>query len=265
MALSAFTWVFFANFPILSETAGLPHRVLTVVPIIALAWHGWRRTPSGLHPADTLMRHAYSWSGVVLLAALLRFELGRMLVVLGWSAMMVALMYLANRRQIADFRLQAYTLAVLTFARGWATNFTSSETLLGMHARVATGVFVIAAFYVAQFLCSREELRIRAAFALMGSSLLSILLYYEISGSLLTIAWGIQGVATLIAGFAARERVLRFIGLALFAICILKLFLYDLRNLDTLSRIFSTFILGLVLLGASWLYMRFRDKIQRYL
>jgi len=265
MALSAFVWVLVANLPILSDTAGVSHALLTVVPVIALAWHGWRRTPYDLHPLDAMMWRAYSWSGVILLGALLRFELGRMLVVLGWAAMMLALLYFGTRRDLRDLRLQAYALAVLTFARGWATNFNSNETLLGMPVRVATGVLVIAAFHAAQFLCSREEQRTRPAFALMGSALLSILLYYEITGSLLTIAWGVQGVATLIAGFAARERVLRFTGLGLFAICILKLFIYDLRNLDTLSRIFSTFILGLVLLGASWLYMRFRDKIQRYL
>lgn len=262
MAVAAFGWVFIANFPILSSTSGISHTLLTVAPLIALAWHGWRRTPAD---GDTPMWHVYSWSGVILLGVLLRFELGRMLVVLGWAAMMVVLLYVGTRREIRDLRLQAYVLAVLTFARGWATNFNSDETLLGMPVRIATGVFVIAAFHIAQFLCSRDEHRTRPAFALMGSALLSILLYYEITGSLLTIAWGVQGVATLIAGFAARERVLRFIGLGLFAICILKLFIYDLRNLDTLSRIFSTFILGLVLLGASWLYMRFRDKIQRYL
>lgn len=265
MALCAFGWVFVANFPIFSETAGISHRLLTVIPLIGLAWHGWRRTPPDLHRIDATMRHAYSWAGVILLAALLRFELGRMLVVLGWAAMMVGLLYVGTRRQIRDFQLQAYVLAVLTFARGWATNFNSDETLLGMPVRVATGVFVIAAFYAAEFLCSREERYTRPAFAVMGSALMSILLYYEISGRLLTIAWGIQGAATLAAGFATRERVLRFIGLGLFANCILKLFLYDLRNLDTLGRIFSTFVLGLVLLGASWLYMRFKDKIQRYL
>jgi uncharacterized membrane protein len=51
----------------------------------------------------------------------------------------------------------------------------------------------------------------------------------------------------------------------MFGICVLKLFFYDLRNLETLSRILSFIVLGLVLMGASWLYMRFKDKIQRYL
>lgn len=166
---------------------------------------------------------------------------------------------------IEDFLYQSYALAALTFFRGWATNFDSADTWLGLSAGAATGVLTIAAFHAAEFLSPRESARPRAAFALMGSALLGILLYYQISGSLLTIAWGAQATGMILAGFAARERVLRLAGLFMFLLCVLKLFLYDLRNLDTLSRILSFIVLGLVLMGASWLYMRFREKIQRYL
>jgi len=46
---------------------------------------------------------------------------------------------------------------------------------------------------------------------------------------------------------------------------VLKLFLYDLRELETIQRIFSFIVLGLILVGVSWMYTRFRDRIQRYL
>ena len=77
--------------------------------------------------------------------------------------------------------------------------------------------------------------------------------------------WGIEGVSLLLAGFPLRERVLRLAGLALFFVCVLKLFVYDLRELETLYRIFSFIALGLILLGVSWIYTRFRGHIQRYL
>jgi uncharacterized membrane protein len=51
----------------------------------------------------------------------------------------------------------------------------------------------------------------------------------------------------------------------LLLICILKLFLYDLRNLETLYRILSFMALGLILLGVSWIYTRFREKVKRLL
>jgi uncharacterized membrane protein len=47
--------------------------------------------------------------------------------------------------------------------------------------------------------------------------------------------------------------------------CIGKLFIWDLRNLDTLPRIFSFVILGALLVAVSWVYTRFRETVQRYL
>jgi uncharacterized membrane protein len=51
----------------------------------------------------------------------------------------------------------------------------------------------------------------------------------------------------------------------LFTFCIFKLFLYDLRELDTPNRILSFVVLGLLLIGVSWMYTRYRERIQRYL
>ena len=89
--------------------------------------------------------------------------------------------------------------------------------------------------------------------------------FYEVSGSLLTVAWGLEGVALLAAGFSLRDRVQRLSGMALLLFCILKLFLWDLRHLETLPRILSFIVLGLILVGVSWIYTRFRERVERYL
>jgi len=49
------------------------------------------------------------------------------------------------------------------------------------------------------------------------------------------------------------------------AVCTGKLFFWDLRNLDTLPRIVSFIVLGLLLVAVSWIYTRFRDQVQRIL
>ena len=36
-------------------------------------------------------------------------------------------------------------------------------------------------------------------------------------------------------------------------------------KLETINRILSFIVLGLILVGVSWMYTRFRDRIQRYL
>ena len=104
----------------------------------------------------------------------------------------------------------------------------------------------------------RERYRIFARGLLGGG-------WYRVSGSLLTVAWGGEGLVLLVSGFPLRDRILRLSGLALLVACILKLFLWDLRHLDTLPRIFSFIVLGLILVGVSWIYTRFRERVQRYL
>ncbi|MBI4906086.1 MAG: DUF2339 domain-containing protein [Acidobacteria bacterium] len=259
--LFAMGWLVTANFPILSTAGPVSHRVLTVVPLIVMAWHFWRRTEAREDALDIWAHHVYSWGGVLVASALVRFEFGRTLAVIGWAAMMLVLLEAALRRADRDQLIQAYGLAALVFLRAWATNFDSPELLLASPARVATGIVVITAFFAGQFRLPREWKRSRMAYAVAGSALLGILLFYEVSGRVLTIAWGAEAVALLVAGFAQREQILRLSGLALFALCTGKLFFYDLRNLDTLSRILAFIVMGLVLLAASSLYMRFEKRL----
>jgi uncharacterized membrane protein len=101
--------------------------------------------------------------------------------------------------------------------------------------------------------------------SLLATFLLGALIFHAVTGSVLTVAWGVEAVGLLAAGFALRDRVLRLSGLALFFICTLKLFFWDLRNLDTLPRIVSFIVLGLLLVAVSWVYTRFRDQVQRFL
>ena len=98
-----------------------------------------------------------------------------------------------------------------------------------------------------------------------ADTLLAALLYGRVSGGLFTVALGLEGLALLGAGFPLRERILRLQGLALLLACILKLFVYDLRNLETMYRILSFIALGLIMLSVSWIYTRFREHVRRLL
>jgi uncharacterized membrane protein len=155
-------------------------------------------------------------------------------------------------------RQHAYAVAALAFAGCWWTNLNG-----GAEPVLAAGA-VTACLYGAQFLSPRDS-RPRWYFSLLGTALWALLVYYRVAGSLWTMAWGIEGVALLGSGFPLRDRVLRLSGLALLLGCILKLFLWDLRHLETLARIFSFLALGLFLVGVSWVYTRFRGRVARYL
>lgn len=102
-------------------------------------------------------------------------------------------------------------------------------------------------------------------FLLGATGLLAGEIAREVRPSLVTLALGAQGLASMVVGLTARERLLRLSGLALLMTCILKLFVYDLRELEALARILSFVVLGLILLGISWAYTRYREQIRKFL
>jgi hypothetical protein len=271
----AFTRLFFANFDEAGNTAGISHRLLTVVPVMVAHYYEWSRQSAlaaRVRDWEQPLRRLYLYSAAVLGVVLLRFELGRSQVVIGWALFGLALLVLGQRWNNVDLRWQSYCVAALAFWRSWTTDFFSPGDLSGAGGRIAAGTLVIASFFAAQLVIpqvQREwkglERYARPYFSLLSSILTAILLFHEVSGSMLTVAWGIEGVGLLTAGFPLRDRTLRLSGLALFLVCILKLFFYDLRQLETLYRILSFIVLGLILVSVSWVYTRFRDRVHRYL
>jgi hypothetical protein len=182
-----------------------------------------------------------------------------------WSAIAVTLFVLGLRRDLVHERWQGYLVMVASLLNAWDAN---------LHLPAALVVF---ACYLAQFLSPAQGRHLskgwlgfveeypRVFWSLLGTVLLTALLWRQFPGGLLTTAWGVEGLTLLGAGFPLRERALRLEGLSMLLLCILKLFLYDLRNLETVYRILSFVALGLILLGVSWIYTRFRERVSRYL
>lgn len=248
MALAAFARIFFANLDILGSAFGLSHRLLTTLPIVVLQYYLYARG-----------QRWFVYTGAIAAGALIRFEAGRVLTVIGWSAMALICQILGTKRENRDLRIQAYLLACAAFVRCWTTNFYEPDAL----SRVWIGTLVIALLFAAHLVSRRDlESIARPLFSTLASFLLSALLFYEVSGKLLTMAWAAQGAVLLASGFALRERHVRLTGLALLAACTAKLFFYDFSTLDTPYRIASFLVLGALLIGGSWIYTRYRKQIE---
>lgn len=217
-----------------------------------------RRLPG----AEKIVAAAYRIAPALVVASLMHLEFGAWDSA-GWAMYGLALLALGVRRKIADLRWEGYALAL--GAWGWSGIGLDDPSFHWWIAALAAGTLYAAQFVTPKSPLSPLESRVRTALSILGTTLVTWLLYERVSGGYLTVACGAQGVALLAAGFPLRERVLRLQGLALLLFCILKLFLYDLRNLETLYRILSFITLGLILLGVSWVYTRFRDRIRTYL
>jgi hypothetical protein len=154
-----------------------------------------------------------------------------------------------------SFGLAGTAVLALTLARTLTFDLANGERVLSTSP-------VIAALY---WMAYRLRGRIGSAYLWAASATAAALLYASVSGGLFTVALGLEGLALLGAGFGLRERMLRLQGLALLLACILKLFVYDLRNLETMYRILSFIALGLIMLCVSWIYTRFREHVRRLL
>ncbi|MGB2987083.1 MAG: DUF2339 domain-containing protein, partial [Phycisphaerae bacterium] len=77
----------------------------------------------------------------------------------------------------------------------------------------------------------------------------------------ISVLWALFATALMILGFARNKALLRRCSIVLFAATIIKVFVRDMANVDTPFRILSFLVLGLMLVGASYLYHRFKDRI----
>jgi uncharacterized membrane protein len=77
----------------------------------------------------------------------------------------------------------------------------------------------------------------------------------------LSILWGIYSFALIALGIWKRRVYLRIAAIVLFGITLIKLFFYDIRNLDTISKTIVFLALGALLLGISFLYNKYRDVL----
>ena len=84
-------------------------------------------------------------------------------------------------------------------------------------------------------------------------------------GGQVTAMWAFLALLVFAAGLSLRERVYRFGGFAILSVALLRLYLFDVWRLDTLYRIVSFLVLGVVLLILSFVYSRFAETFRRWL
>ena len=69
----------------------------------------------------------------------------------------------------------------------------------------------------------------------------------------------------ILLGIPVADRIVRFAGLFVFALCVGRALIIDLPARDSTGRILTFLGLGLLLLAVSWAYTQFGSKIKAYL
>lgn len=83
-------------------------------------------------------------------------------------------------------------------------------------------------------------------------------LYYKAG---LSILWGLCSFAMMWLGMKHRFKTIRIISLTLFTVTLIKLFLYDIRNIPPGGKIAAFILLGVLLLIISFMYQRLKKII----
>jgi uncharacterized membrane protein len=77
----------------------------------------------------------------------------------------------------------------------------------------------------------------------------------------LSVLWGAYAFALIFYGIKAKAKYLRIMAISIFAVTLLKLFVYDISDLPTLSKIILFLSIGSFLLVVSFLYFKFKNRL----
>jgi uncharacterized membrane protein len=109
------------------------------------------------------------------------------------------------------------------------------------------------------FLSLEVSLASNALFYSPANPLEHILTVYIKTG--LPVLWGLSSFALMWLGMRNKSSTLRIISLTLFAVTLLKLFLFDIRNIPAAGKIAAFFCLGILLLIISFMYQKVKKII----
>jgi len=214
-------------------------------------------------------------------------EFDRQWITVGWALEGVALCWLFHRVPHPGLRLAGVALLLIVFVR-----LAFNPAVLSYHPRAAFSVFnwylytygIAAAcmFTAARLLAppcnlvlSRNVLPLLntlgtvLAFLIVNIEIADYFsppgataLTFQFSGNFArdmsySIAWALFALLLLIIGMQRRAAPIRYAGLALLAVTVVKLFFHDLSQLDQLYRIGAFIVVAVIAILASFLYLRF--------
>ena len=210
---------------------------------------------------------------------------------IAWAAEVVVLVWLSLALRIAQLRWFGFGVFIIM-----AVRLLFFDTTLDMRTfrpilneRFLAYLAGIAALYLSAYLLWRGRERVpdwaalASTFLIAGNFFTLWVLSFEIWNSFdtrtlmtgralrsaqnlsLTALWAVYAVILLVIGIAKRWRVVRLGALALLAVSIVKVFVYDVWVLERLYRIIAFVGLGVLLLVSAYLYQRYSKAIRGFL
>jgi len=168
------------------------------------------------------------------------------------------------------------------------TEFYKSSFVIFANVEFGRVLIFVAALFAVSWLLSREReegkysRKFATAFVLAGIFVLWVLLTEEIylyyrycrdrfveeellnwrfrAHMYISIMWAVYGAVLMTVGFWRKSRMLRYIALGLFALLLVKVFIWDTRTVKSVYRIAAFLATGVTLVGVSYLYQFLKKK-----
>ncbi len=253
-----------------------------------------RREREALHEREWAEFPAVLTTANVLLAALFWSQLDSPWLPIAWSAQAVAMVWLWRFWGLREMRWSGCALLAVVAARlvGWETSIDLDGYMAFVNWRMLAFVGGIAALYAAavlmrgrledtteyerQFLlpvllavASGLTLWIlwAEAFALVDSGIIAVSGDAEFYAKSLAVSLvlAVYASAALAVGVLRRLRAVRVASLAMLAVPVVKLFLFDSFALEQGYRVAAFLCLGALLLAGGFLYQRYQEAIRGFL
>ena len=288
---ASFLRIFFVNLNAAGNPGEISPRFYTTVPVaLGFFYTYWRlyESSQGLVESERKLRAAdiSCWLGTITFAALMRFELEADWVASAWAALAFGLLAIAWSSERRVFLYQGLMVAVGVLFRTVLHNFyeRSYFPAPGWESRwITVGISVallLAALLFAFQLRKKNEESVETGLVrllqgivrrpeqllfFIAVGLLTVLLATEMRHGMVTLSWGLEGLAVFVLAQWLGERSFRLTGLGLLLLCVGKILLVDVWRLDPRDRYLTFIVLGAALLLVSFLYTRNREALRQYL
>lgn len=92
--------------------------------------------------------------------------------------------------------------------------------------------------------------------------MLTLFIFKHVATELISPALGFEAIVILLSGFVMNDRLFRYTGLAVLCILTGKLLVVDFSKFNTIERVISFIVAGLVFLLSSYGYARFTRSFE---
>jgi uncharacterized membrane protein len=204
--------------------------------------------------------------------------------ILGWIVMRIKAI-----DRVRYFSIEILALALIGFLiNGFSTlnNLVVNDVLTENDSLHSSGLYLFAirwCSYAAVFLALWTIHKVARSFAISKEAHIGIQLFthfwvlvvlsnlllfatIHVTGKvntslLLSILWGVYAIALVFWGIRKALPHFRIAGIVLLALTLLKIFIIDLARMETIARSLIFIAMGVLLLVASFFYVKFKDKI----